>query len=239
MGYLCVCFSWNTISAFWLRSIKKVLNIIGIIFLFVFLGMERMRLQIHRPTRWPQPDQSEWLLVRFVGGTWKHGSHITYTVPTLQFVIFSAGYLFRLYFGLAIMSCGHFLISFMGKFYFYFNVNSQVFLQQNWVNGKDLALRLLLLFEDIIIEVWCPLNFILLLNDFNMTLVCIMCTLCTQTQVWGLRLLMWHALKDRIQFYKLGWKSFIWKKGKRFVHSLLNTWLEENAIQATWRFEPT
>jgi hypothetical protein len=63
-------------------------------------------LQIHRPTRWPQPDQSERLLVRFVGGTWKHGVTHTHTctVPTLEFVIFSGGYPFQVVF-LGLQSC--------------------------------------------------------------------------------------------------------------------------------------
>lgn len=102
------------------ESVKNIYNWDYIFFLFVFGGWKRMRLQIHRPTRWPQPDQSVWLLVRFVGGSWKHGSHSTYTVPTLHFVIFSAGFLFRLYSWV----CNHVVwkhfIRFMGKFLLFY-----------------------------------------------------------------------------------------------------------------------
>jgi hypothetical protein len=124
--FACVCVraSHGILSlSFWLRSIKKVLKIYNWdLYFYLFLGMEEDAAADSPPHALASAGP---ISVAVGALCWwdmerKHGSHTTYTVPTLQFVIFSAGYLFRLY----SWACNHVMwkhfISFMGEIFTFF-----------------------------------------------------------------------------------------------------------------------
>lgn len=116
--FVCAFHGILSIPAFWLRSIRVCFNLIGIFHFFIcFSGCRECGCRYTAPrVGLSRTNQSDRWCALLVG----HETWATHTVPTVQFVIFSAGYLFQVFI-LGLQSCRvDISSSFMGKFTFTF-----------------------------------------------------------------------------------------------------------------------